>query len=199
MAEMEIPFSTLRFSPDQEAWGMNIRRLVRRVRRLQDRRDALVRRAGRRHHGAHEPDDDYRKNQDREVAVERGEIAEAHRAQNDEPSAHRQDDQRREIGRKHDHGDQAGKQPQDTETDVARPCVRRSIGPCLGSLCVASRGPRRLSHARRGRRPCCASCRRARGAGVGRARRLCAALAALSGLPRRARAARAEKGFRTDT
>jgi hypothetical protein len=29
-AEMEIPFSTLRFSPDQEAWGMNVRRLVRR-------------------------------------------------------------------------------------------------------------------------------------------------------------------------
>jgi hypothetical protein len=29
-AEMEIPFSTLRFSPDKDAWGMNMRRLVRR-------------------------------------------------------------------------------------------------------------------------------------------------------------------------
>jgi hypothetical protein len=29
-AEMEIPFSTLRFSPGKEAWGMNVRRLVRR-------------------------------------------------------------------------------------------------------------------------------------------------------------------------
>src|SRR6185295_6897976 len=29
-AEMEIPFSTLRFAPEKEAWGMNVRRLVRR-------------------------------------------------------------------------------------------------------------------------------------------------------------------------
>lgn len=29
-AEMEIPFSTLRFSPEKDAWGMNVRRLVRR-------------------------------------------------------------------------------------------------------------------------------------------------------------------------
>jgi len=29
-AEMEIPFSTLRFSPGQDAWGLNVRRLVRR-------------------------------------------------------------------------------------------------------------------------------------------------------------------------
>ncbi len=29
-AEMEIPFSTLRFAPDKDAWGLNVRRLVRR-------------------------------------------------------------------------------------------------------------------------------------------------------------------------
>jgi len=29
-AEMAIPFSTLRFAPDHDAWGMNVRRLVRR-------------------------------------------------------------------------------------------------------------------------------------------------------------------------
>jgi len=29
-AEMEIPFSTLRFSPGKEAWGLNVRRMVRR-------------------------------------------------------------------------------------------------------------------------------------------------------------------------
>lgn len=29
-AELEIPFSTLRFSPEQDTWGMNIRRMVRR-------------------------------------------------------------------------------------------------------------------------------------------------------------------------
>jgi len=29
-AEMEIPFSTLRFSPEKDSWGMNVRRLVRR-------------------------------------------------------------------------------------------------------------------------------------------------------------------------
>ncbi len=29
-AEMEIPFSTLRFAPEKDAWGMNVRRLVRR-------------------------------------------------------------------------------------------------------------------------------------------------------------------------
>src|SRR5207253_10701639 len=94
------------------------------IRSVQHTRDASIRGSRSGHDVTHESDNDDRENQNRQVAVEGREIAKAHRSQNHETSAQREDHERREIRAENDHGDQAGEQAQDAQTNISGFCIR---------------------------------------------------------------------------
>ena len=89
-------------------------------RSIQHHADAHVRRAGLRDDVAHEADEDDREDENREIGVERREIAQRHAAGDHEMTAERQNDDGRDVDGQGDRRDQAREQAQDAETDVAR-------------------------------------------------------------------------------
>ena len=84
----------------------------------QDAADALVRRRGAGDHVAHESDDKDGEDQDGEIAVERGEVAEGHASPDHESSAERQDGQGRHVGDERDDRDHGGEQPEDPHARI---------------------------------------------------------------------------------
>ena len=93
--------------------------------RVEHAADARIGRARLRDDVAHEADDEYREDEDGEVAVERREVAERHGSDDDEMPAERQDDERREVGAQGDDRDEAREQPQDAHADILGFRVRR--------------------------------------------------------------------------
>ena len=89
------------------------------LRRIEDGADAHVGSGCLRDDIAHEANQNDRKDENRQILVESGEFAEAHRAGNHETAAERQDNDCRGVGGERDGGDQARKQTQNTQADVA--------------------------------------------------------------------------------